>query len=86
MPYLAAAIAAIFVFLGIWLLFRPLDQTAILAKVRGDRRVELLDEIASLEGQHGAEAIGPSFYEHRRRELTDELAIVLRMQSEATGH
>ena len=86
LPYLAAAIAAIFVFLGVWLLFRPLDQTAILAKVRDDRRVELLDEIASLEGQHRAEAIGPSFYEHRRRELTDELAIVLRMQSEATGH
>jgi hypothetical protein len=86
LPYLAAAIAAIFVFLGIWLLFRPLDQTAILAKVRDDRRGQLLDEIALLEGQHRAEAIGPSFYEHRRRELTDELAIVLRMQSEATGH
>jgi len=86
LPYLAAAIAAIFVFLGIWLLFRPLDQTAILAQVRDDRRAELLDEIASLEGQHRAEAIGPTFFEHRRRELTDELAIVLRMQSEASGH
>jgi hypothetical protein len=86
LPYIAAAIAAIFGFLGIWLLFRPLDQTAILAKVRDHRRAELLDEIASLEGQHEAAAIGPSFYEHRRRELTDELAIVLRIQSEATGH
>ena len=86
LPYLASAIAAIFVFLGIWLLFRPLDQSAILAKVREDRRGELLDEIASLEGQRKAEAIGPSFYAHRRRELADELAIVLRMQSEATGH
>jgi hypothetical protein len=85
LPYLAAAIAAVFALLGIWLLFRPLDQTAILAKVREDRRGELLDEIASLEGQHRAETIGPSFYEHRRRELTDELAIVLRMQSEAKG-
>jgi len=86
LPYFAAAIAAIFLFLGIWLLFRPLDRTAIMARVREDRRVELLDQIASLESQCKAEAIGPGFYEHRRRELTDELAIVLRMQSEATGH
>ena len=86
LPYFAAAIAASFLFLGIWLLFRPLDRTAIKARVREDRRVELLDEIASLESQCKAEAIGPGFYEHRRRELTDELAIVLRMQSEATGH
>jgi hypothetical protein len=86
LPYLAAAIAMIFVFWAIWLLFRPLDQTAVLARVRDDRRVELLDEIAGLESQRKAESIGPSFYEHRRRELTDELAIVLRMQSEATSH
>jgi len=86
LPYLATAAAAIFLFLGIWLVFRPLDQTAILAKVRDERRVELLDEIASLEGQRNAESIGPGYYEHRRRELTDELAIVLRMQSEAGSH
>ena len=81
-----AAFAAFFIFLGIWLLLRPTDQTGVLAKVREDRRVELLEEIAALEGQRKAEEIGPSFYEHRRRELTDELAIVLRMQSEAPGH
>jgi hypothetical protein len=86
LPYFAAAIAAIFLFLGIWLLFRPLDRTVIMARVREDRRAELLEDIASLESQRKAESIGPSFYEHRRRELTDELAIVLRMQSEATGH
>ena len=86
LPYFATAIAAIFLFLGIWLLFRPLDRTVIMARVREDRRAELLDDIASLESQRKAESIGPSFYEHRRRELTDELAIVLRMQSEATGH
>jgi len=86
LPYLASSIALIFVFLGVWLVFRPLDQTAIMAKVREARRAELLEEITSLEGQRKAEAVGPSFYEHRRRELTDELAIVLRMQSEATGH
>ena len=86
LPYVATAIALIFVFLGVWLLFRPVDQTATLAKARDDRRRDLLDEIASLEGQRKSEAVGPSYYEHRRRELTDELAIVLRMQSEATGH
>lgn len=86
LPYLAAAIALIFVLLGAWLLFRPLDESAIVARVRDARRGELLDEIASLESQRRSETIGPSYYEHRRRELTDELAIVLRMQSEATGH
>lgn len=86
LPYLAALFAAIFLIIGIWLLFRPSDQTAALVKVRQDRRAELLEEIAALERQRKAESIGPSFYEHRRRELTDELAIVLRMQSEAIGH
>jgi len=85
LPFLAALIAAIFGVLGIWLLLRPSDQTEALVKVREGRRTQLLDEIASLERQRETEAIGPSFYEHRRRELTDELAIVLRMQSEATG-
>lgn len=85
LPYIAAFVAAIFLFIGIWLLFRPSDQSAALLKVRRDRRAELLDEIASLEGQRKAKSIGPSFYEHRRRELTDELAIVLRMQNEAEG-
>jgi hypothetical protein len=86
LPYLAAAAALIFGILGFLLLLRPADQSQALAKVREDRRAELLEEIASLEGQRAAERIGPTFYEHRRRELTDELAIVLRMQSEATGH
>lgn len=86
LPYVASAIAAIFVLFGIGLLFRPADQSAVLAKVREDRRAELLDAIAALESEREAETIGPSYYEHRRRELADELAIVLRMQSEATGH
>ena len=67
-------------------MLRPADQTEALTRIREARREELLDEIADLEGQRASEAIGPTFYEHRRRELTDELAIVLRMQTEATGH
>lgn len=86
LPYLAAAVALVFAFLGLSLLLRRVDQSEAFAKVRAGRRTELLDEIASLERQRSAETIGPSFYEHRRRELTDELAIVLRMQSEATSH
>ena len=86
LPYLAAAVAALFVFLGVGMVFRPSDESEALAKLGSDRRDELLDQIAELEGQREAEAIGPSFYAHRRRELTDELAIVLRVQSEAEGH
>jgi hypothetical protein len=86
LPYLASAIALIFAIWGLLFLLRPADESRAIAKVREARRDELLDEIADLEGQRASEAIGPAFYEHRRRELTDELAIVLRMQSEATGH
>jgi hypothetical protein len=86
LPYLASAIALLFGILGIVLLLRPADQSAALAQLRDERKDELLDEIAGLERQREDETIGPTFYEHRRRELTDELAIVLRMQREATGH
>jgi hypothetical protein len=86
LPYFAAAIAAIFLFLGIALTLRPSDQTGEVAQAEKARRAELLEEIASLEAQRTADLIGPSYYQHRRRELTDELAVVLRMQSEAGGH
>lgn len=86
LPYIASAIAVILAILGFYLLSRPGDQRAAVAKVREDRQSELLDEIAALEAQRAKEAIGPAFYAQRRRELTDELAIVLRMQSEATSH
>ena len=86
LPYIASAIAFIFLVLGVVFVTRPADASAVVAKVREDRQTELLDAIASLEGQRAAEKIGPSFYEQRRRELTDELAIVLRMKSEATSH
>lgn len=86
LPYLASAIAVLFAIWGLVFLLRPADQRQALVKVRDARKAELLDEIANLEGQRASEAVGPTFYQHRRRELTDELAIVLRMQSEATGH
>jgi hypothetical protein len=86
LPYLAVALAVILIGFGVVLFVRPSDQTAALVKAQGDRREELLDAITSLERQRKAEAIGPTYYEHRRRELTDELATVLRMQREATGH
>ncbi len=86
LPYIATGVAAIFLFLGIWLVWRPSDERVALGQAQRERQAELLDEIALLERQRTEEAVGPSFYEHRRRELTDELAIVLRMQREATGH
>lgn len=86
LPYLATALAFVFLLLGLILVFRPSDETEILAQARVERRQELLDEIAVLEADRQGERVGPAFYEHRRRELTDELAILLRMQSEAKGH
>jgi hypothetical protein len=86
LPYVATAIALVFLVLGFVLVTRPADSSASVAKVREAREAELLEEIAALEGDRASEAIGPTFYEQRRRELTDELAVVLRMKSEATGH
>jgi hypothetical protein len=86
LPYVATAIAIVFLVLGFVLVTRPADSSASVAKVREAREAELLEEIAALEGDRASEAIGPTFYEQRRRELTDELAVVLRMKSEATGH
>jgi hypothetical protein len=86
LPYVATAIAFAFLVLGFVFVSRPADTSEAVARVREDRQAELLDEIAALEGQRASEVIGPTFYEQRRRELTDELAIVLRMKREATGH
>jgi len=86
LPYIAAAIAFILGIFGLFLVLRPADPSAGVARLRQERQAELLDEIASLEGERAKEAIGPTFYEQRRRALTDELAIVVRMQSEATDH
>jgi len=86
LPYVATAIALVFLGLGFMFVSRPADPSVFVAKIREDRQRELLDEIAALEGERAAETVGPSFYEQRRRELADELAIVLRMKSEATGH
>jgi len=86
LPYLASALAFVFLVLGLTLVFRRSDESQVLAEARTERRKELLDEIAALEADRQVERVGPTFYEHRRRELTDELAILLRMQSEAKGH
>jgi len=85
LPYLAAGFGFVFLVIGLILVFRPSDESRVLSKAREARRAELLDEIAALEGDRDAELVGPTFYEHRRRELTDELAILLRMQNEAQG-
>ncbi|MDH3726266.1 MAG: carboxypeptidase-like regulatory domain-containing protein [Myxococcales bacterium] len=86
LPYLASALAFVFLVLGLILVFRRSDESQVLARARAERREEVLDEIAALETDRKAETVGPTFYEHRRRELTDELAILLRMQSETKGH
>lgn len=86
LPYVAAVFAFVFLALGLVLVFRPSDESQVLARARSERRLELLDGIAALEADRQAERVGPTFYEHRRRELTDELAILLRMQSEAKAH
>ena len=86
MPYLAVALAFVLFVLGLILVFRPSDESQVLVRARAERRKELLDEIAELESERKTERVGPTFYAHRRRELADELAIVLRAESEAEGN
>ena len=86
LPYLAVVLAFVFLVLGLIFVFRPSDESQVFARARGERQKDLLDEIAALEAERKDDHIGPTFYEHRRRELADELAILLRMQSEAKGH
>ncbi|MEM7435180.1 MAG: carboxypeptidase-like regulatory domain-containing protein [Myxococcota bacterium] len=86
LPYLAVGLGLVFLGLGAILTLRPSDETKQVAAARLERQRALLDEIAELESDHGAERVGPTFYAHRRRELTDELAILLRMQNEQSGH
>ncbi|MEM7139015.1 MAG: carboxypeptidase-like regulatory domain-containing protein [Myxococcota bacterium] len=86
LPYLAVGLGLVFLGLGAILTLRPSDETKQVAAARLERQRTLLDEIAELEADRGAERVGPTFYAHRRRELADELAILLRMQNEQSGH
>lgn len=86
LPYLAVGLGLMFLGLGVILALRPSDESRILEQAGEQRRNELLDEIAALETDRRSDRVGPTFYAHRRRELTDELAMLLRMQSEQSGH
>lgn len=86
LPFLAVGLGLVFLGLGVILVLRPSDASGEVAAARADRQKELLDEIAQLEADRKGERVGPTFYAHRRRELTDELAILLRMQREQSGH
>lgn len=85
LPFLAVGLGLVLLGLGVILVLRPSDASRELAAARADRQKELLEEIARLEADRKGERVGPTFYTHRRRELTDELAILLRMQSEQSG-
>ncbi|MEM8607124.1 MAG: carboxypeptidase-like regulatory domain-containing protein [Myxococcota bacterium] len=86
LPFLAVGLGLVFLGLGLIFLFRPSDASREVAAARSDRQDELLEEIAQLEADRRDDRVGPQFYAHRRRELTDELAILLRMKSEQAGH
>ena len=82
-PLAAVAMASLLALLGLSMLWRPSEERAAISRAQNRRRDELLDEIAKLEREREAEQLGPLYYERRRRELRDELAIALRMQHEA---
>lgn len=83
--YAAVGLAALFVVLGVVLLLRPSKHRASTERSRDHRKRELLDLIADLERERKSGKVGPKYYERQRRELSDELAILLRIEHEEIG-
>jgi hypothetical protein len=77
--YLAVGTALALLALGASLAIRAKGPLPGAARVREARRKELLAEARELEAAFGREEIGPKYHERRRREIVDELALLLRL-------
>ncbi|MBC7171485.1 MAG: hypothetical protein H5U40_03615 [Polyangiaceae bacterium] len=76
---LAVLFALGFVGLAIYLARRSSAGDREEALARAARREELLEEARELEAAFASESVGPKYHERRRREIIDELAILLGM-------
>ncbi len=84
--WLAVVLALAFLGLGVYLARNPGEDAAEAAARREGRRAELLEEARELEAAFARAEVGPKYHERRRREIVDELAILLGMdRREAAG-
>ena len=81
--WIAVGASLVLAFLGFMLAFRGGDLAGALAEGRKRRRTELLDEIDELEQLFSTSEIGPRYREKRLKEITEELASLLRLDDVA---
>lgn len=74
---IAVVFALGFLGLALYLARRPRGGGRERAALRDERRRELLEDARELEVAFAREEVGPKFHERRRREIIDELAILL---------
>jgi hypothetical protein len=77
--YVAIGLALAFLFLAGHLATREKASPVAEARARKARRRALLEEARELEAAFGRDEIGPRYHERRRREIVDELALLLKM-------
>ncbi len=76
----AVVLALAFLGLGVHLAKKRGGPDREAAALREERQEELLEEARELEAAFAREEIGPKYHERRRREIVDELAILLGME------
>ncbi|MEZ4254860.1 MAG: hypothetical protein R3A78_03960 [Polyangiales bacterium] len=80
--WIAVAGAAIFVLLAGFLAWRRPGRAAVDAGALDREKETVLEELEALEKEFRAGEVGPKFHAARQRELTDELAILLKSAAE----
>jgi hypothetical protein len=84
--WIALALAVVFLAVGLVLVSRaPREAPRLAPEVLRARRDALLEEVASLEAEFASGDVGPKFHAERRREITEELALLLKAESAQPG-
>ncbi len=76
--WVAVVLASLFVLLGLFLIGRRNIVATIPEAELARRRTAVLEEAAQLEKEFRATEVGPKYHARRMKELTDELALLLR--------
>ncbi len=82
--WVAVGAAIVFLMLAFMLVTRGGDRAAVIAEAREERKAEILEEAAELALLAEKGEVGPKFRERRLVELTDELAGILKGESQST--
>jgi hypothetical protein len=83
--YVAIALAVGLIGLGAYLFSRGRVGERFTAEARSARKEELLGELVTLERDRERGEVGPGYHARRRRELVDELALLLKLDERDGG-